>query len=42
MTILDNEKMVWGETTNSNMRILEFKWVGRSFSLIPMVDTGLQ
>ena len=41
MTILDNEKMVWGETTNS-MRILEFKWVGPSFSLIPMVDTGLQ
>ena len=41
ITILANENIVWGETTNT-MRILEFKWVRSSFSLIPMVDTGLQ
>ena len=41
ITILANEKMVWDETINS-MRILELKWVGPSFSLIPMVATGLQ
>lgn len=41
ITILANEKMVWDETINS-MRILELKGVGPSFSLIPMVATGLQ